>query len=118
MKKLLLYFLAFALVLSLTLTLCACGKSSDDDTNDTPIEGSGNDSTGNDNQGGDVSHEHKYETKTVAATCTKDGYVADYCAECGDEQIVEVLYAVGHNYYDGICAICGETEPTVPHKHN
>jgi len=49
-------------------------------------------------------HQHKFETVTVAATCTTDGSVTSTCA-CG-EQTIEVLKALGHNYS------CTETAPT------
>ena len=72
-------------------------------------------------------HEHKFETVTVAATCTADGSVTTSCA-CG-EQTVEVLKALGHSYsctetaatctINGskvyTCATCGDTySETIP----
>lgn len=48
-----------------------------------------------------------------AATCTEDGYTGDtYCKICG-EKIAEgsVIAALGHQYENGVCTVCGEKEP-------
>ena len=47
------------------------------------------------------------------ATCTEDGYTGDeVCTVC--QEVVkkgEVIPATGHDYKDGKCANCGETDP-------
>ncbi len=47
------------------------------------------------------------------ATCTEDGYTGDtWCLDC-ETMILEgtVITAPGHNYEDGSCTNCGETDP-------
>ena len=48
-----------------------------------------------------------------AATCTEDGYTGDeVCTVC--QEVVkkgEVIPATGHDYKDGKCTNCGETDP-------
>lgn len=41
---------------------------------------------------------HVYEDVTSPATCTEDGWVAKRCKLCGEEEIVEVLAALGHTF--------------------
>ena len=47
------------------------------------------------------------------ATCTEDGYTGDeVCTIC--QEVVkkgEVIPATGHDYKDGKCTNCGETDP-------
>lgn len=57
-----------------------------------------------------TSHIHTYTSSiTKEATCTEDG-VKTYTCECGDTYI-ETISALGHNYEDGTCTKCGETDP-------
>lgn len=54
------------------------------------------------------------ELKNVkTATCTEDGYSGDkYCTDCGE--LIEkgtAIKATGHKFSDGICTVCGETDP-------
>ena len=48
-----------------------------------------------------------------AAACTEDGYTGDeVCTVCGETvKKGEVIPATGHDYKDGKCANCGETDP-------
>ena len=48
-----------------------------------------------------------------AATCTEDGYTGDeVCTVCGETvKKGEVIPATGHDYKDGKCTNCGETDP-------
>ena len=48
-----------------------------------------------------------------AATCTEDGYTGDeVCTVCQETvKKGEVIPATGHDYKDGKCANCGETDP-------
>ena len=48
---------------------------------------------------------------TVPPTCTEDGYTESGCI-CGNVSHV-TLPATGHNYVDGVCAVCGESEPEI-----
>ena len=47
------------------------------------------------------------------ATCTEDGYTGDeVCTVCGETvKKGEVIPATGHDYKDGKCTNCGETDP-------
>lgn len=46
------------------------------------------------------------------ATCTEDGYTGDkICNACGYTIKGQVIDALGHDYEDGICTVCGETDP-------
>ena len=48
-----------------------------------------------------------------AAACTEDGYTGDeVCKTCGETvKKGEVIPATGHDYKDGKCTNCGETDP-------
>ena len=48
-----------------------------------------------------------------AAACTEDGYTGDeVCKTCGETvKKGEVIPAAGHDYKDGKCTNCGETDP-------
>ena len=57
---------------------------------------------------------HKTElVGAKAATCTEDGYTGDQvCTVCGETvKKGEVIPATGHDYKDGKCTNCGETDP-------
>lgn len=66
---------------------------------------------------------HAVKTEAKAATCTKDGNIAYwYCPDCGkyfaDEACTQeitlestVIKALGHDYQDGKCTVCGEKDP-------
>lgn len=73
-------------------------------------------------------HEHKYEEKTVPATCTKDGKTSKVCS-CGAEIEVVKIPATGHSedlilevgvepteekegYYNYVCPVCKEVAKT------
>ena len=73
-------------------------------------------------------HEHKYEEKTVPATCTKDGKTSKVCS-CGAEIEVVKIPATGHSedlilevgaepteekegYYNYVCPVCEEVAKT------
>ena len=45
-----------------------------------------------------AAHTHKYsDTRTVAATCTKDGQEYGICS-CGARKTLKTIPALGHNY--------------------
>ena len=53
---------------------------------------------------------HSYSLKTVAATCSKDGYTAYVCSHCGKTIEKKIIDAKGHadNNGDGKCDTCGK----------
>lgn len=60
--------------------------------------------------GGGDSHTHSYTSSvTKAATCTTAG-VLTYTCSCG-HSYTEPIPATGHNYVDGVCSVCGATDP-------
>lgn len=62
--------------------------------------------TGCDN---DAEHTHKYaENVTKEATCVEAGTKTFTCT-CGDSY-TEELAALGHNYQNGTCTVCGDKE--------
>ncbi len=56
-------------------------------------------------------HTHEYTALTFAPTCTEQGYTIYICESCGDYYYTDYTDATGHNYVDGICTVCGESEP-------
>lgn len=61
--------------------------------------------------GGDSSCSHTYGNWTVSkkATCEETGEKTRTCTKCGDVQKKEIP-AMGHNYVNGICTVCGKAE--------
>lgn len=49
-------------------------------------------------------------TEEIKATCTKDGLIKIYCESCGAKMSESEIKAIGHNYADGACTNCGESE--------
>ncbi|MCD8010822.1 MAG: 5'-nucleotidase C-terminal domain-containing protein, partial [Lachnospiraceae bacterium] len=56
-------------------------------------------------------HTHEYTEVTFEPTCTEQGYTIHICESCGDYYYTDYTDATGHTYVDGVCTICGETEP-------
>ena len=54
---------------------------------------------------------HTYTDQETAPTCTTQGYVTYTCAVCGHSYQDHFMEAPGHNYEDGICTVCGQTDP-------
>ncbi len=50
-------------------------------------------------------------TTTVDATCTADGSTTVTCDDCGTVISETTIPATGHNYVDGTCTVCGNSEP-------
>ena len=64
----------------------------------------------------DPNHQHSYtETITKQAGCEEEGLKTLTCV-CGDGK-TEVIPATGHDYEDGNCKNCGDTE-YIQHEHN
>ena len=59
-----------------------------------------------------TAHEHTFGewVVTTAPTCTQDGLETRTCSACGEVE-TRVIPAAGHDYKDGKCTICGETDP-------
>ena len=59
-----------------------------------------------------TAHEHTFGEwiVTTAPTCTQDGLEARTCSACGEVE-TRVIPAAGHDYKDGKCTVCGETDP-------
>jgi hypothetical protein len=53
---------------------------------------------------------HSYEAVTTPPTCTEDGYTTNTCSVCGDTYQDTYVDQLGHEYEDGICIRCGESE--------
>ncbi len=64
-------------------------------------------------------------TNTVDATCTEAGSTTVVCDDCDETLSTEEIAALGHNYVDNICSVCGAefegdidqpdvTEPVTP----
>jgi hypothetical protein len=53
---------------------------------------------------------HSYDEGkvTTAATCTTAGVKTFTCTACGD-RYTEEIPALGHNFVDGVCTVCGES---------
>ena len=55
------------------------------------------------------SHIHTYEATVTAPTCTGQGYTT-YTCECGESYVADYVDALGHNWEDGSCTLCGATK--------
>ena len=65
-----------------------------------------------------VEHTHSYTEEKTEPTCTEKGKIT-YTCQCGDSY-TEETEAIGHNFGDGVCAICGVSDPDYvpPHTHS
>ena len=50
-------------------------------------------------------------TEATAATCEESGSIKVVCTDCGAILSTEVIAAIGHDYIDGACSVCGESDP-------
>ncbi|MBR2380898.1 MAG: hypothetical protein IKA84_00190 [Clostridia bacterium] len=55
---------------------------------------------------------HNYVSKETAPTCTDAGYVTYKCSRCEESYKEEGEEALGHDYVDGICSVCGAIDST------
>lgn len=57
--------------------------------------------------------EHKFETHSVAATCTNPGYTVRECSICGERHIEDITATLAHKYEDHVipatCEYGGKT---------
>ena len=51
------------------------------------------------------------KSTTVDATCTKEGSTIVTCVDCNETVETIVIAVLGHNYVDGVCAVCGVDDP-------
>lgn len=56
---------------------------------------------------------HNYITDVIAPTCTTQGYTIYTCSICGDSYMDDYISAVGHNFENGVCSVCGFIEPVI-----
>lgn len=56
--------------------------------------------------------EHDYRSHVTPPTCTQQGYTTLTCSMCNHSYVDEYAEAIGHNYKDGICVICGSADPS------
>ena len=54
--------------------------------------------------------EHNFEKITCSTTCVSDGTEVEECSICGFTRYNSIP-AYGHNYVNGVCSRCGETDP-------
>ncbi len=69
------------------------------------------------NSGGDPVHQHSVTVVNAkAATCTESGYTGDkVCSACGmTVEKGQSIPSLGHDYLDGVCTRCGQSEPVDP----
>ena len=52
---------------------------------------------------------HQYTSEVTAPTCTRGGYTTWTCV-CGDSYVDSYVEPIGHNFEDGTCTNCGESE--------
>ena len=68
------------------------------DPNYKPDDGGSTEPTIPEPDEGDKECEHKYETKTVAPTCTEKGYTQYTCSKCGKSYTSDYTNATGHKF--------------------
>ena len=62
-----------------------------------------------DTEGSGHVHDYTYRTDTVYPTCINAGYTEHFCA-CGESYRDGYIPALGHDYVNGVCSRCGNTE--------
>ena len=66
---------------------------------------------------------HSYNCETlnisvVAPSCSSEGYSEKTCTKCGTMWKENYTPALGHNYFNGVCAICGESQDWIYEVHS
>ena len=56
--------------------------------------------------------------ESEAATCELNGYEYYACENCGGQEYTIILEAPGHEYEDGVCINCGESDPDASKPSN
>ena len=67
----------------------------------------------------DVTLSHAYDAVVTTPDCVNGGYTTYTCA-CGNSYTANETAALGHNYNEGICGVCGAEDPNYvpPHTCN
>ena len=86
-------------VLVLTLLALSCLLTSCD----------GGNSQSSDAGGENCVHNIPNESIQKEATCTEEGVLGGICSKCY-QYVVSSYPSEGHNFVDGICTVCGESE--------
>ncbi|MEE0800853.1 MAG: GDSL-type esterase/lipase family protein [Gemmiger sp.] len=56
---------------------------------------------------------YTYWDEVVAPTCTEQGYTIHHCNEDSSKDYRDnYVNATGHNYVNGVCTVCGATDPS------
>ncbi|MBQ3484520.1 MAG: cell wall-binding repeat-containing protein, partial [Clostridia bacterium] len=58
-----------------------------------------------------LEHVHSYTDNIIRPTCEKPGYTEHTCA-CGRRYEDDHVKALGHDYEEGLCTVCGGKDPT------
>ena len=53
---------------------------------------------------------HTRESVVTAPTCTERGYTTHTCTACGDSYVDAYVDALGHDFVDHFCKVCGKNE--------
>lgn len=57
---------------------------------------------------------HNYVAEVTEPTCTEQGYTTVICYGCNDSTVSDYTEALGHNYEDGYCSVCGDLTVSAP----
>lgn len=57
-----------------------------------------------------LGHNYGNAVETKAPTCTEDGVSSQTCSRCS-EVSTSAIPALGHNFIDGVCSVCGDLDP-------
>ena len=60
-----------------------------------------------DDKKSNCSHTYSAWVVSKVATCEETGEKTRTCTKCGNVQ-TQVIAAKGHNYFNGICTVCGK----------
>ena len=100
------------LILVLTVALCSCdvidGLLQTPDTDAPATEDTNNSDGSTDDEA--PAHSHKYSSAVTTPTCTDSGIIT-YTCECGYSFTAAGAPALGHEYSEGVCTLCGEADP-------
>ena len=55
-------------------------------------------------------HDYSYRVDVKTSTCEEEGYTIRTCS-CGAIRVENKMPAMGHLFFEGVCAVCGERDP-------
>ena len=55
--------------------------------------------------------DHAYTISVTEPNCTEQGFNTHTCTECGDNYVDAYVEALGHDFINGACSRCEETDP-------